>query len=126
MKASILLISSIQEHYWEEVLEKALEPLARVQMGKEEEAIALILSQSFDAIIIDTMTVMDVPLLVSCIRAQRHDSRIIVATNSLTWTRARDAFHAGATDYIGKSLNKEEILITFQNELSKIPPPWPR
>lgn len=125
MKANFLLINGTREHYWCQVLEEALAPLGSLQVGSEEEAIRLILQQSYDMIIVDATIVNDTPLLVSRIRAQRPDARVVVVTASPTWQRARDVFYAGATDYIRKSLNKEELLSAFQIALAKTPSPWP-
>lgn len=126
MKASFLLIHGTQEYYWCQVLEGALAPLGALQIGGEEEAITLVLQRSYSLIIVDATAVKDVPLLVSRIRTQRPDTRIVVVTASPTWTRAREAFYAGATDYVRKSLNKEDLLSIFQAALAKTPPPWPR
>ena len=125
MRANFLLINGTRESYWHQVLEDALATLGTVQIGEEEEAVELVLQQSYDIVIVDATAVKDVPLLVSRIRAQRPDARIVVATTSPTWTRARAAFRAGATDYIRKSLNEDELLSAFRVALAKTPPPWP-
>jgi DNA-binding NtrC family response regulator len=120
-----LLIDGIRDHYWRQVLEEALAPLGTLQTGDEREAIKLVLQQSYDLVIVDATEVKNVPLLISRIRAQRLDARVVVATASPTWRRAREAFQAGATDYIRKSFDREEILFTLQAALGKILPPWP-
>jgi DNA-binding NtrC family response regulator len=125
-KANFLLINGIRERRWRKVLEEALAPLGTLQVGEEKDAVEVVLQQSYDVVVVDATVVKDVPLLVSRIRAQQPDARIVVATASPTWRRAREAFYAGATDYIRKSLNKEEILSAFQAALAKTPLPWPR
>jgi len=125
MQANILLINGTREGYWRQVLEDTVAPLGTLQVGEEEEAVELVLQQSYDIVIVDATAVKDVPLLVSRIRAQRPDARIVVATASPTWTRARAAFRAGATDYIRKSLNKDELSSAFRVALAKTPSPWP-
>jgi DNA-binding NarL/FixJ family response regulator len=120
-----LLINGRRDHCWRQVLEEALAPLGALQTGDEEEAVKLVLQQSYDLVIIDATAVKNVPLLVSRIRAQRPDGRLVVATASPTWRRAREAFQAGAADYIRKSLDREEILLTVQATLDKKPTPWP-
>jgi CheY-like chemotaxis protein len=122
-KANFLLINGIRERRWRRVLEEALAPLGTLQVGKEEDAVEVVLQQSYDVIIVDATVVKDVPLLVSRIRTQQPDARIVVATASPAWQRAREVFYAGATDYIRKSLNEEEILSAFQAALAKMPPP---
>lgn len=125
-KANFLLINGIRERLWRRVLEEALAPLGTLQVGEEEDAVEVVLQQSYDVVIVDATVVKDVPLLISRFRAQQPDTRIVVATASPTWKRAREAFYAGATDYIRKSLNKEEVLSAIQAVLTKTPPPWPR
>jgi len=120
-----LLINGTRDHRWRQVLEEALTPLGSLQTGDEREAIKLVLQQSYDFVIVDATAVKNVPLLVSRIRVQRPNARVIVATASPTWRRARQAFQAGATDYVRKSLDREEILFTLQATLGKTPPPWP-
>lgn len=124
-KANFLLISSTRERRWHQSLKEALAPLGTLQVGEEKDAIEVVLQQSYDVVIVDATVVKDVQLLVSRIRARQPDTRIVVATASPTWRRAREAFYAGATDYIRKSLNKEEVLSVFQAALTKTPPPWP-
>ena len=125
MQPTFLLINGTRERYWHQVLEDALAPLGTLQIGEEEKAVELVLQQDYDIVIVDATVVRDVPLRVSRIRAQRPDARIVVATTSPTWTRARAAFRAGATDYIRKSLNKDELLSAFRVALAKTLPPWP-
>jgi len=120
-----LLINGSCDHYWREVLEEVLAPLGTLEVSREEEAIKLVLLSSYDLILVDATAVGNVPLLVARIRAQRPEARIVVATASPTWARAREAFQSGATDYIRKSLNREEILSAVQTALVKILPPWP-
>jgi DNA-binding NarL/FixJ family response regulator len=126
MQAAFLLINVKQEYFWRQVLEDALTLLGTLQTGGEEEAVTLILQRSYDVIIVDTAAVKDVPLLISRIRDQQPEARIVVVTASPTWRRARAAFLAGAADYIHKSLNKEELLSMFSSILARTPPPWPR
>ena len=125
-KARFLLVNGTRERHWCQLLEEALAPLGTLRAEEEKNALELVLQQSYHVVIVDATTVRNPPLLVSRIRAQRPDARIVVATASPTWRRAREVFYAGATDYIRKSLNKEEILSAFQAALNKVPPPWPR
>ena len=122
-QAHFLLVNGLRDHYWKEVLEEALASLGTLQVV-EEDAIKLVPLGAYDLIIIDATAVAHVPLLVARIRAQQPDVRVIVATASPTWTRAREAFQAGATDYVRKSFDREEILFVVQAALVKVLPPW--
>lgn len=119
MKVSVLLISGAQEDYWRQVVEDALASLGTLQFAEEQEALDLVLQQSYDMVIVDATAVVDASSLVSRIKARQPNTRIVVATTSPTWTRAREAFYAGATDYIRKSLDTEEILSALQAALTK-------
>jgi DNA-binding NtrC family response regulator len=122
-QAHFLLINGACDHYWRKILEEALAPLGTLEVGKEEDAVKLVRLGSYDLVIVDATAVEDVPLLVARIRAQQSDARIVVATASPTWTRARKAFQSGATDYIRKSLDREDILSAVEAALVKILPP---
>jgi DNA-binding NtrC family response regulator len=122
----LLLIGGSRDDPWRWVLEEASASLGVLQIAREMDAFRLIRQQDFDVIIIDAAKVEDIFPLVSCIRAQRPDTRVMVATASPTWRRARGAFRAGAIDYIRKSMNKEEVLSALRATMSKAPPPWRR
>lgn len=123
--ARFLLISGLHDHFWHEVLAEALAPLGTVQIGTESDAPALIQRADYDLLIIDATAVESVPLLIARLHAQRQNLRIIVATASPTWKRAREAFQAGAIDYIRKSVNREDIRCAVRAALDKILPPCP-
>jgi len=121
-----LFIGGSCDDPWGQVIEDASASLGTLQIAGEFDALSLTRQQDYDAIVIDAARVADVPLLVSCIRTQKPDARIVVATASPTWRRAREAFRAGATDYIRKSMNKEEVLFALQATVNKAPPMWRR
>jgi DNA-binding response OmpR family regulator len=117
-----LLIGGSHDDPWRQVVEEASASLGTLQIVREVDALSLTRQQSYDVVVIDAAKVEDVFCLVSCIRAQRADARILVATASPTWKRAREAFRAGATDYIRKSLNKKKILSELRATMGKAPP----
>jgi DNA-binding NtrC family response regulator len=121
-----LLIGDSCNDPWRQVIEGSVASLGTLQIAVEFDALSLTRQQDYDVIVIDAARVTDVPLLVSCIRTQKPGARIVVATASPTWRRAREAFRAGATDYIRKSLNKEEVLSALRATVNKAPPIWRR
>lgn len=121
-----LLIDGASDQSWHHMLKETLSPLGELRTGNEKQAITMILEEDYELVIVDALAVSSVSLLVSRIRAQRPEARVIVATASPTWRRARKAFQAGATDYIHKTYNREELLCTLSATLNKKPPPWPR
>jgi DNA-binding NarL/FixJ family response regulator len=56
------------------------------------------------------------------IRAARPEVKIVVATMSPTWKRAREAFRVGASDYVRKSMNEAENRSLLEASLGKLPP----
>ncbi len=120
-----LLISG-EEDFWAQVLEQSLTPMGPLLIAEEATAMNLVIENDYAAIFIDAVSVADFGLLTSRIRAQRPDARVIVATASLTWQRAREAFRSGATDYIYRSIDAKELESSVTAAL-KIPVlPWPR
>jgi DNA-binding NarL/FixJ family response regulator len=100
--------------------------LGELQAVSREEVAKHTPQDHYDVIVVDAATVEDVPSLVSHLRAQWPAARVVVATASPTWKRAREALQAGAVDYIRKSLSEKEILSVFRDILSRTPPPWPQ
>jgi DNA-binding NtrC family response regulator len=123
-QAQFLLINGSHDHYWHEVLAQTLMPLGTLHISTGAAAINLVQLAHYDLIIIDAAAVENVPVLVAHIRSQKPEARIIVATASPTWTRAREAFQAGAIDYIRKSLDQDELQSALRGALDKTLPPW--
>lgn len=119
-KPSFLLVSADHDIYWQEVLTEALSTLGTLQVATEREAVEAIIAHNYRAIILDAGMVENFALLTSRICAQWPEARVIVITTSLTWKRARDAFQAGAVDYLYKSPNKGELFRTIKQTLDKM------
>ncbi len=121
MKYKFLLIGEKAESQWPLVLERALSSLGKLQIVSEQEVLQTVVQSHYDAIIIDAGVVSDAAGLVSLLREQRPEARIVVATASPTWQRAREILQAGAADYIHKSLDEKQL----QSEIRAVlePPP---
>jgi DNA-binding NtrC family response regulator len=119
MNSLFLLITQSQESHWVRLLEETLLPVGNLQIATEASGIQYAVSREFKGIIIDAGSVDDLALLVSRIRAQQPMAKIIVVTASPTWQRAREAFLAGATDYIRKSLGKDDLRLAFDRVLNR-------
>jgi DNA-binding NarL/FixJ family response regulator len=100
--------------------------LGKLEVLPEKEAMQHILQYKYDVIIVDAAAVGNEVLLISRVRAQQPQARIVVVTASPTWRRAREALRAGAMDYISKSLSEREFLSAFKDVLARIPLPWPQ
>jgi CheY-like chemotaxis protein len=109
MKYKFLLIGEKAESQWPLVLERALFSLGKLQIMSEQEVLQTVVQSYYDAIIIDAGAVNDAVRLVSLLREQQPEARIVVATASPTWQRAREILQAGAADYIHKSLDEKQL-----------------
>jgi DNA-binding response OmpR family regulator len=110
------------ETRWPLVLEQALSSLGNLVVVSEEDASQLVAKNIYDMIIVDAGAVRDVLRLVSYLRMAQPQTRIIVATASPTWQRAREVLKAGATDYIRKSQDEKKLLSDIQTVLEQLPP----
>lgn len=120
MPINFLLISRPEDTTWPQVLSQALAPLGSVETVSEKNAAERIAQYRCDAlVIIDAAVVENVPALISRLRCQCPECRIVVATASPTWQRARDAFKTGAVDYIRKSWDSEELLTAIRDALGE-------
>lgn len=126
---AILLIS--EDRQWREVLEHALQPLGNLTMIDNEEGglIAvqkkLEMGEKYEIIIIDVGTVGGrSSSLVRQIREEQHEAKVVVATTAPTWRQAKEFFQVGAIDYVRKSQDEKQVLLTFQEVLRKKLPPW--
>ncbi|MBN1991724.1 MAG: response regulator [Anaerolineae bacterium] len=105
-----LLIGEKTETLWPLVLEQSVLSLGTLQVISEKQAEQQGIEQEYTAIIIDAGAVDNVAQLVSNLRKMQPASHIIVVTASPTWQRAREVLLAGATDYIRKSFDQDELL----------------
>jgi len=124
-KRPFLLIGKGIDTQWSSVLRQALFPLGELRIIPSGEAVRALSKDDYQAIIIDAGEVHDVITMLSRLRAQQPEARIVVATTVPTWQRAREALRAGAADYIRKSLDEKELCSKIQAVLETPPPSWP-
>jgi DNA-binding NtrC family response regulator len=123
MCRTFLVIANQEEFSSSPDVLNALQALGEVAVLPPKEAVEQILVSKYDMVIIDATMLDSELLLLSRIRAQQPDTRLLVLTASPTWRRARDALKAGAMDYLSKSLNEKEYLDTFRELLDRTPLP---
>lgn len=122
MPIDFLLIGRPDNTGWPLFLRQALASLGALEIVSESDAAGRIAQYQCKAVvIIDAAVIEDVPALVARLRRQCPESRIVVVTASPTWQRARDAFQAGAVDYIRKSWNSRELLTAIRHVLGQAP-----
>lgn len=119
MGIAFLLIGNREESPWTQALAEALAPLGELHVISEQEAFKGIERERYDVIIVDSTVIKEVVPLVAGLRIRQPTAKLVVATLSPTWQRARDAMQAGASDYIRKSLNTQETLAAMKKILSR-------
>lgn len=115
---SFLLIGAATDSMWPLILDQALAPLGKLRLASQSEALQIVNEYNYDIVIIDAGVVSDPVELISNLQSKQVRSRIIVATSSPTWQRARKVLQAGATDYIFKSLDKSQLRLSIQKVLA--------
>ena len=118
MKYLFLLVSNKPSTQWASILREALAPLGELCVDSEGNTLHKIPPQHYDAIIVDAGAVKDVVAITHGLRHRCPQARVIIATTSPTWKRAREALRAGATDYIRKSLDKKKLYSEIKATLS--------
>ncbi len=122
LNARFLLIDGSRDPSWRTVLTAALRPLGILEEKSEEEAIGRLRDSRYELIVVDAAAVRDAPALVARIRGCTPNAKVVIATASPTWRRAREAFRAGVVDYIRKTLDEEEVRKVLEKALTKTPP----
>lgn len=120
-RVRFLLVHSAADPYWPGIAEAALAPFGDVERCLGADALDALCAARYDVAIIDASGVDELPELVARMRARQPRARIVIMTASPTWKRAREAFHAGATDYLGKSLDPEEIRTQIAESMTRRP-----
>jgi DNA-binding response OmpR family regulator len=108
--ARFLLINGAEGIHWEKALESALSSLGPLEAASRDEAPGLIERNEYALVFIDATTVTDVVETVCDLRGRWKSLPIIVAAASTEWAPARATFRAGATDYVIKSYDRQELL----------------
>ena len=112
MKSSLmrfLLINGSQHKYWHLVLESALAVLGELDAVEEKDALVTLSDREYSLVFIDATAVAEPPGLAEQIRSRWQDLPVIVASAMPQWEQARKVMMAGATNYISKSYDKEEL-----------------
>lgn len=115
MEKQIIIITNQVDSAWVNAVTEALAPSGKITVILEQDAQEIVQKQATDLILIDaSSTETDAAILIRPLHHLRPTTPIVVNTHSPTWRRARDAFMAGAVDYIRCSLDKEKIKLSYQ------------
>lgn len=118
MVKRLLLVAHCPESAWRAVLDEAARDIAEVDAFSEEEAFARMRQTKYDLVILDVVDAQNLPALVRRAKTQAPDVPVIVATSSPTSRRAREVFRAGASDYIRRSPDLQDLRATLREMLS--------
>ncbi len=120
MKKQFLMVNAGQGSSWDQIVSETLQSLGTLHFSSEDKVFREIKMHDFDLVIIDAIAIAgDIVNLVTQLHREAPEVPIVVATTSPTWQRTQQIFQAGAADYIRKSLDREKILITFQQVIRK-------
>lgn len=120
----IVILSNSDESPWVTAVTNALVSIGTTQIWDEKKTLASFKNEEIDLLLLDASTVEnDVVPLVQLLHLENEWVPIVVATTSPTWRRARKILLAGATDYIGRSLDPETILGKCQDALEQTDAP---
>jgi len=114
---SFLLIGGSPQAPWARALRQALSTMGDLYAVPEEDAVRSVAESRYDVVMVDAGAVQEATRIVYLLRATRADLRVVVFTSSPTWRRAREAYQAGAVDYVRKSLEAEQIRATIESAL---------
>jgi len=121
-----LLVSTGAGDGWLSRLRKAVLALgADVELITESEVRNTRL-RDFDLVLLDASAINDLQSVISAIRFEVPEVRVIVFSSVDDWKRAREVMLAGAVDYAVKSLNEREIVSTLKRCLLRPVPPLMR
>ncbi|MBM3149499.1 MAG: response regulator [Chloroflexi bacterium] len=126
-EASLLLISP--DGNWQKIVHNAWANAGKVDMEVDLEqalqriSVCLSRKRPYELIIMDVWATPDIAESIAAIRQLQPDVRIVVASAGPTWKQAREAFDAGAVDFIVKSLDAGELQTSLQRA-RHITPPW--
>jgi DNA-binding NtrC family response regulator len=123
LEPKILLIEGTSDLHWVNILRRAISRLGKslVTMGVAE--IERKTSwKDFELIIFDAKIARGLPQIISQIRSQTPDARIIVFSSAPEWKEATEVMLAGALDYERKPLVEKDVLLILRKNLLRIPP----
>ncbi|MBL8189347.1 MAG: response regulator [Acidobacteria bacterium] len=104
-----LLINGSQSKYWHRTLKSALSALGEIDAVEEKDTLVTLSGCEYSLVFVDATAVAEPPDLVEQIRSRWQDLPVVVASAMPQWEQARKVMMAGATNYISKSYNEEEL-----------------
>ena len=109
MDYKILFIAGSSSAQWGSILQRAIGNAGCVRLATTHNFSFLIMNDVFDLVFIDPGEIGSFSQLITEVLQLQPETKIIVATASPTWQRAREAMRAGAFDYIRKNQNITQL-----------------
>jgi DNA-binding NtrC family response regulator len=119
MKRAFVLITDDEEDAWAQELVGILRPLGELKIVQQGDFSAQGLSSMCELVIIDATSVRHISDLVAELRQCNPQRRVVVMTASPRWQSAREAFEAGAQDYLSKNVSSDKVLSNIRAVLEK-------
>ena len=107
---------------WKELLERVLQPICRLETDADarnglDRVRARADGKQYDVIVIDAHMSQDIPSLVHQIVSAQPGTKIVIASAAPHWRQVKQAFLAGASEYIEQSEDESSLARTFQELL---------
>lgn len=118
MSKNVLLIGGQPDSAFVTAVRKAALPLGKLDLVAPS-ALEHVNREDYDLILVDAAETTEVAELIASIHRRIPGIPIVVLTNSPTWELAREAFLAGATDYLTRSLDVNTLRAAFSEVLGK-------
>jgi DNA-binding NtrC family response regulator len=122
---SFLIVGDVSDLSGLQALQDALSALGHTIIASEGNLESHLEEESYAAAVVDAGAVSDPEDLVRKILSVHPHAQVVVITASPHWKIARAVFRAGATDYLRKSQNVQEIRAAFAQMLNLPVPDTP-
>ena len=116
---SFLVVGDRSDRSDLQVLQDALHTLGHLAVSSECDLEGELENRSYDTAVVDAGAVAKPEDVIRRILSVQPHVKIVVITASPHWKIARAVFRAGATDYLRKSQNIQEVRATFAQMLDQ-------
>lgn len=116
-----LVIVAGEESEWIHIVEQSWRPYGRIQIMAETAVVPPCSATPPPTLfLIDASNVnLDVIQLIKKLTAQYSSVPVVLATASPTWQQARAALHAGAVDYVKRTIDSQSLQTLFAELISR-------
>lgn len=116
-RRSFLIVGDASDPSGLQILRDALHTLGHTVVASERNLESRLSAETYSTAVVDAGAVSDLEGIVQEILSVQPQAQVVVITASPHWKIARAVFRAGATDYVRKSQNSQEIRAMFAQML---------